>query len=103
VDEPVNIHFGLRRFLRMEMIWMAGLPSKSNVMTEEVEALHIQVIIESRELPVTCCFNNVVHHVIKDSAFLLGSFKGIDNELIIDTRVKLVRVAKEPVCQGFFK
>jgi len=87
----------------MEMIWMAGLPSKSNVMTEEVEALHIQVIIESRELPVTCCFNNVVHHVIKDSAFLLGSFKGIDNELIIDTRVKLVRVAKEPVWYRKFR
>ena len=85
------------------MIWMADLPSMSNVKSEEVEARHIQVIIELVEGLVTCCFNIVVHHIIKDSAVLLGSFKSIDNEVIIDSRVQPVEVAKEPVCQGLFK
>ena len=85
------------------MIWMADLLSRSNVRSEEVEALLIQGMMELKEGQVTCCFNNVVHNIIKDFAVLLGSFKGIDNEPIIDTRVKLVFLAEEPVCQGLFK
>lgn len=88
----------------MKMIWMAGMPSLMYVRSEVVEAMIILMIILRLVGHVTCCFNNVVHNIIKDLAVLLGSIKGIDNEVIIDTREKLVlAVAQEPVCQGFFK